>query len=139
MGLEETESGVRKSGMGGARKDGLDDRVGGFGGGDKGGCAGFGSRSEASAAEFDWEEGLGASGVSERVTEKPSERLELKSVKVSVDGEKGFRIASSETVGKFGEGEAEAEEAIFKLGVIEGGKDVKDGGDLFHSGGYDVA
>ena len=139
MGLEETESGVRKTGMGGTRKDGLDDRVGGFGGGDEGGCAGFGCGSEAGAAEFDGEEGLGASGVSERVTEEASERLELESVKVSVNGEKGFRIAGSETVGKFGEGEAEAEKAIFKLGVIEGRKDVEDGGNFFHSGGDDVA
>ena len=93
---------------------------------DKSGGAVLDSGPEASAAEFDGEEGLEAGRLVHLPTKDEGERRELKVVKVVVGGEKVGRIAGAETVGKFREREAVSEKAKLNLGVVEGRKEIKD-------------
>ena len=58
---------------------------------------------------------------------------------MGVDREKRVGVAGALTIGHFGEGKAVTKEEVFQLGVVEGAEDVKDGGNLFHPGGDDVA
>ena len=101
-------------------------------GGDEGSGTSLGSGSEAGAAELDGKEGLGASRVGERATENEIERSELEGIEVREDGEKRLRVTGAEAVRQFREGEAEAEQAILELGVVEGGEDVENGRNLFY-------
>ena len=100
--------------------------------GDEGSGACLGSGGKTGAAEFNREEGLDASRVSERSTENEMEGGELEGVKMREDGKKRFGVAGAETVGQFREGETEAEQAIFELGVVERREDVENGRYLFY-------